>query len=140
MHPWLDRHTGRLDGCRPLLGSSLIVVRHRRILAAPVFNVGQQPESIAIGNRMTGQRHQPTAAQGRKIRPAFGALHCCLTAALTFELPHRRPIALAPQYRRFAGWKMLPVIPKHHTVPAGPVFEVVVKPFPGAQTLEKLQV
>jgi hypothetical protein len=105
-----------------------------------MFNVGQQPESIAIGNRMTGQRHQPTAAQGRQVCPAFGTLRCCSCAALKFELPHRRPIAIVPEHRQFAGWKMLPVIPKHHTVSAGPVFEVVVKPFLGAQSLEKLQV
>jgi hypothetical protein len=89
---------------------------------------------------MTGQRHQPTATQGRQVRPAFGTLHRYPTATLTFELPHRRPVALAAQYRRFAGWKMLLIIPKHHAVPADPVFEVVVKPLLGAQSLEKLQV
>ncbi|MOA08058.1 hypothetical protein D3C78_1277940 [compost metagenome] len=140
MHPWFDRRTGRFDGCRPVQGTGLVVVRRRRILAAPMLNAGQQPEPIAIGNRMTGQRHQSTAAQGCQVRPAFGALHGRPTATPTFELPHHRSIALAAQYHRFAGWKMLPVITKHHTVPAGPVFEVVVKPLLGAQSLEKLQV
>ncbi|MNN84539.1 hypothetical protein D3C81_2017120 [compost metagenome] len=50
VHLWLDHRTGRLERCRPLQGAGLIVVG---ILVAPMLNAGQQPESIAIGHRMT---------------------------------------------------------------------------------------
>ena len=111
-----------------------------------MLDMGQQPEMVPVGNRMTGQRHQLTAAQRRQVRATFGnlrgslSLSGCISAALKLELTHCRLLALDLEERSFAEAKMPLTLTKHHAMPALAVFEMVVKPFLGAQTLDKLQV
>jgi hypothetical protein len=69
---------------------------------------------------------------------AFGTLRGSLF--LKLKLPHGRLLAVDPEIRQFAKAKMRLTITEDHAVPIGMVLEMEVKPFLGAQALEKLQV
>jgi hypothetical protein len=118
----------------------MIAVWHQRILATLMFNVSEQPQMIPLTDRVTGQRHQLTAAQRRQVRVTLRTLRCTVHTTLYLETTHCRLTAFGPVINRLPLAEMSLPIRKHHAMPVCLMFKVIMKPMLGAQALNELQI